>query len=195
MLLLQLQGPKSLMTVGFSKEDSILKTEESSEPLDVTAELPKVMRTRSSHSRIIKEINQDNPKGNSKDTDRKLMKVSAHTVRTFINSRLVKYTDDSNRFNGIIRILADPIFLEYCYILIKSKPGNSTKGVTSETLDGVSQEWFKSVCKDLMTGKYNFTPARRVNIPKANGKMRPLGIGSPREKIIQKGLAMILETI
>lgn len=34
-----------------------------------------------------------------------------------------------------------------------------------------------------------------VEIPKSNGKMRPLGIGSPREKIVQKGLHAILEAI
>lgn len=34
-----------------------------------------------------------------------------------------------------------------------------------------------------------------MEIPKANGKTRPLGIGSPREKIVQKALQVILEAI
>ena len=48
----------------------------------------------------------------------------------------------------------------------------------------------------MLTGEFSFTPARRVMIPKP-GKIekRPLSVGSPREKIVQKGLQMILETI
>jgi len=50
--------------------------------------------------------------------------------------------------------------------------------------------------KDIKTGAINFTPARRVMIPKpGKTEKRPLGVGAPREKIIQKGLQIILETI
>jgi len=48
----------------------------------------------------------------------------------------------------------------------------------------------------LLTGEFSFTPARRTIIPKP-GKMekRIISIGSPREKIVQKGLQIILEAI
>lgn len=41
------------------------------------------------------------------------------------------------KYNGIINILADPLFLQACYLEIKSKPGNMSKGITHETLDGI----------------------------------------------------------
>lgn len=49
--------------------------------------------------------------------------------------------------------------------------------------------------EQLSLGKFEFTPSRRVIIPKLQGGTRPLGINSPREKIVQKALAVILEHI
>jgi hypothetical protein len=46
----------------------------------------------------------------------------------------------SEKYNGIINILANPKFLQACYLTIKSKPGNMSKGITDETLDGINLE-------------------------------------------------------
>lgn len=43
-----------------------------------------------------------------------------------------------NKYNGLIKILASSEFLQACYNLIKSKPGNKSKGITPETLDGIN---------------------------------------------------------
>ena len=49
--------------------------------------------------------------------------------------------------------------------------------------------------EELKAGRHSFKPSRRVEIPKANGKTRPLGVGSPRDIIVQKALHAILEAI
>jgi retron-type reverse transcriptase len=89
--------------------------------------------------------------------------------------------------------MAQPEFLMGCYHLIKSKPGNMTKGVSSETLDGISKDWFEKLSESLLNGSFKFSPSRQVLISKVNGKSRPLA--TPRQKIVQKAMELILSSI
>jgi group II intron reverse transcriptase/maturase len=70
-----------------------------------------------------------------------------------------------------------------------------TAGVGGETLDGFSIKVLTYLIEKLRDESFQFKPAKRAYIPKANGKMRPLGIPSPRDKIVQGAIRMILEAI
>lgn len=96
----------------------------------------------------------------------------------------------------VIEIVAATDVLKMAYAKIKSKPGNMTPGVDPETFDGMmARSAIEQLSKDLRTGAFQFKPARRVEIPKANGRTRPLGVASPRDKIIQEAMRMILEAV
>jgi group II intron reverse transcriptase/maturase len=81
------------------------------------------------------------------------------------------------------------------YERIKSKPGNMTPGTDGETLDGFSLETIREIIQDIRTEQFQFKPVRTTYIPKANGKMRKLGIPSVKDKVVQEAMRMILEAI
>lgn len=98
--------------------------------------------------------------------------------------------------NNLIHIISNLDVLVLAYELIKSNPGNMTKGITSETLDGLNLTSLVKISNLLKAGQWSFSPGRRVWIPKpGKSSKRPLGISSPREKIVQKAIQLVLEAI
>jgi retron-type reverse transcriptase len=96
---------------------------------------------------------------------------------------------------NLIKLVSDLDLLIIAYDNIKSKPGNMTPSTHSETLDGISKEWFETISNKILDESFRFSPARRINIPKASGGTRPLMIAPPRDKIVQEALRIILEAI
>lgn len=70
-----------------------------------------------------------------------------------------------------------------------------TPGIDQVTLDGVSKETFQRIIDSMKDETFKFKPGKRVEIPKPNGKTRPLTIAPPRDKIVQEVMRMILEPI
>jgi len=72
------------------------------------------------------------------------------------------------------------MFNEDLYLLaygnIYSNDGAMTPGVSEETADGMSEAKIEQIAGLMRREKYRFSPARRVYIPKKNGKLRPLGL-------------------
>jgi group II intron reverse transcriptase/maturase len=95
----------------------------------------------------------------------------------------------------LYRLLYRTDLYEVVYEKIRSEPGNMTAGADGQTLDGFSLKTINGIIESLKDESFQFKPANRVYIPKANGKMRPLGIPSPRDKIVQGVMHMILEAI
>ena len=81
------------------------------------------------------------------------------------------------------------------YQKLRSNPGMMTKGADKETLDGFSMEKIETIIKKLAINEFQFSPGRKKEIPKANGKVRELTIGSPTDKIVQEVMRMVLEAI
>lgn len=91
-------------------------------------------------------------------------------------------------------LLREDIFL-IAYDKLKSNPGNMTPGINPTTLDGLSQSWIEETINKLKDESFQFSPGRRIEIPKASGGARPLTIASPRDKIVQECVRLILEAV
>src|SRR6266568_4064587 len=81
------------------------------------------------------------------------------------------------------------------YQRIAPNPGNMTPGVVGKTIDGAGLGLIQDAIADLKASRYKPIPVRRVYIPKPNGKQRPLGIPSFRDKLLGTVLKLILEAI
>ena len=102
----------------------------------------------------------------------------------------------SDGITKVIHDIANIKNLTLAYESIKSKPGNMTPSINNQTLDDVSLKWLTKLSCDLRAGKFQFTPARRVHIPKpGKDETRPLGVVSPRDKVVQKAILQVLEPI
>ena len=81
----------------------------------------------------------------------------------------------------------------------KAKSNGGTSGVDGETFEDVETkgraEYLAELQKELKTEEYRPKPVLRVYIPKANGKMRPLGIPTVKDRIVQTAFLMVLEPI
>src|SRR6187431_1481582 len=105
---------------------------------------------------------------------------------------------NSNRqwINGeLYRLMYRPDLYILAYERIKSRPGNMTPGTDGQTLDGFSLEAIHTIIQEMRSEQFQFKPARTSFIPKANGKMRKLGIPCVRDKVVQEAMRLILEAI
>jgi len=104
-------------------------------------------------------------------------------------------SSEGKRLNGLFRLIENPILWKKAYAKIYSNKGAITKGANHNTLDGFSEDRVLNIIKLLKQKRYRFTPVRRVYIPKANGKLRPLGIPTGDDKLVQAVVKDILERI
>jgi group II intron reverse transcriptase/maturase len=81
------------------------------------------------------------------------------------------------------------------YECIAANPGNMTPGVDGETIDGMGMRLINTLIEELRTSRYTPTPARREYVEKSSGGLRPLGIPSFRDKLLQTVVRFILEAI
>lgn len=98
-------------------------------------------------------------------------------------------------FDRLYRILYNPQMYIKAYSNIYKNDGSSTSGIDGETADGFNELRINKIIDSLKDESYQPKPAKRVYIPKKNGKKRPLGIPSFMDRVVQEICRMVLEAI
>lgn len=106
--------------------------------------------------------------------------------------------DPDLRFFDIYHLLYDKSWLYRAYRSVKSNAGSKTAGVDGLNMSDFEEdldENLQVIRQNLKNETFDPNPVRRTYIPKGDGRNRPLGIPTVKDRIVQEALRMVLEPI
>ena len=107
--------------------------------------------------------------------------------------------DPGRRFEDVFNLVYDPSFLLVGWDRVRSNTGGRTAGVDGvrprQLDDDQAGVMLAGIAEQLRSRTYQPSPVRAAQIPKANGKMRQLGIPSVADRVVQASLKLVLEPI
>jgi len=110
-------------------------------------------------------------------------------------------TDDSHRrFDDLFNLVTDPAFLLVAWDRVRTNRGAKTPGVDGRTAASIAMwtgvdEFLAGLRASLKDRSFRPLPVRERMIPKANGKLRRLGIATIANRVVQASLKLVLEPI
>ncbi|MBX4270580.1 group II intron reverse transcriptase/maturase [Clostridium estertheticum] len=114
-----------------------------------------------------------------------------------ISLTIEKRQDAENKYtNGLFERIIDRNNLNQAFKKVRANKGShGVDGMKVDELLQYLKENGASLRQSLLEGRYKPNPVRRVEIPKSDGKKRPLGIPTAVDRVIQQAIAQILNPI
>jgi RNA-directed DNA polymerase len=106
--------------------------------------------------------------------------------------------EPEHQFENLYDLLCNETWLRVAQLRVNANKGRETAGTDGETMSnflGNLDGNIERIRETLKAKTFEPRPVRKVYIPKANGKKRPLGIPTIDDRIVQEALRMILEPI
>ena len=108
--------------------------------------------------------------------------------------------DPDRRFGDLFNLVYDPAFLVHAWERVAENAGARTSGIDRATVATITTRIgvasFLSQVRELLKSRtFTPVPVREVMIPKANGKLRRLGIPTVTDRVVQAVLKLVLEPI
>lgn len=127
---------------------------------------------------------------------RKLRNAEYYDIQSVLDELYEKSKSDC-KFVDLISIIASEENIKLAYRNIKKNKGSKTHGTDGETIADLEKWQTDTLIKYIRKKLAFYQPqaVRRVEIPKANGKTRPLGIPTIMDRLIQQCIYQVLEPI
>jgi len=119
--------------------------------------------------------------------------------RTIWTERMLAALADGvkgNKWFSLIDKVYRPQTLTAAWQQVKANRGAAgIDGQSIERFAAQAERYLGELAEDLKEGRYRAAPVRRVEIPKAGGKTRPLGIPTVKDRIVQAAVKRVIEPI
>jgi RNA-directed DNA polymerase len=103
--------------------------------------------------------------------------------------------DKKLRFTALHHHIYDPERLREAYLCLKKEAAPGVDGETWRHYGETLEDNLQDLSHRLKRGAYRAKPVRRVYIPKADGRQRPLGVTALEDKIVQRAAVEVLNAI
>lgn len=102
--------------------------------------------------------------------------------------------DAGIKFSSLYHMIDKELLLE-CHKELDKRKAVGIDGISKEEYSENLEKNLKLLVEKLVTKSYKPSPVKRVQIPKENGKTRPLGIATYEDKIVQLALKKVIEAV
>ena len=128
-----------------------------------------------------------------------MLLLTPDRIRTLQRKLYIKAKQEpAYRFYALYDKLYQADILHHAWRLVKANKGSpGVDGMSFEVIEsaiGVGC-YLELLSRELQDKTYQANPVRRVMIPKADGSLRPLGIPTIRDRVVQMALKLVIEPI
>lgn len=137
------------------------------------------------NSRIVKHVKKS-----------KLRNAEYYSMQTSFDM-LYEQSKNGSKFKNLMGMISSTENIKLAYRNIKKNTGSKTAGVDGRTIEHISKLSEEQFIRYVRNKLRDYKPkaVRRVEIPKPNGKTRPLGIPAIWDRIVQQCILQVLEPI
>ena len=134
-------------------------------------------------------------KGNVRQQNASRTQGRNDALRALEQVRLAAARDRKVQFTALLHHIYDVNALRAAFLSLKQE---ASAGVDGQTWKAYREHLEENLCDlagRIKRGAYRAKPVRRVYIPKADGRLRPLGVTALADKIVQRATVEVLNAI